>query len=305
MSYAVLCAGQGAQHAAMLDVLGAHPAAAAVLEESAAALGQNPRDWLTRPADIFRNSIAQPLICITELASWAALDGELPPPMAFAGYSVGELAAYACARALGARDLVRLAVDRASAMDRARSGRPAALIAVKGLTRDVVAALCEAVGAWISIANADDRFVLGGPGEDIDALTSALEQRGAHVTRLSVEIAAHTPLLAPAAEEFRLALAGSPLRSPAVPVVAGVDASWVTCRSLAIETLSRQIASTVEWGLCMDTLYERGCRLTLEIGPGKALSKMMCERYPDVQSRAVEEFRSVRAILDWVGSRAA
>ena len=46
MSLAILCSGQGAQHAGMLDMLAGHPAAVEVIKAGEAVLGFNLRDVL-------------------------------------------------------------------------------------------------------------------------------------------------------------------------------------------------------------------------------------------------------------------
>jgi [acyl-carrier-protein] S-malonyltransferase len=43
----------------------------------------------------------------------------------------------------------------------------------------------------------------------------------------------------------------------------------VTTRERAVAALSEQIARTIEWSRCIDALYERGCRVFLELGPGQ------------------------------------
>jgi [acyl-carrier-protein] S-malonyltransferase len=303
MSYAVLCPGQGAQHPQMLDFIAGNPAAQAVFDEAARALGEDPRAWLRQPEIIFRNAIAQPLICVAELATWTALRGDLPAPTAFAGYSVGELAAYGCAQALDAGELARLARVRAQAMDGAAGERRGGMFATRGLTREAIAALCARRETSIAIATADDAFVVGGTQSALGAFAHEVQQRGAQITCLQISVAAHTPLLAGAVDTFRAALEASALRAPTAPVVAGVDAAWVSTRERAFATLSRQVAATVEWTQCMDALYERGVRLYLELGPGRALSRMVLERHPDVEARAVDEFRSLAAVVAWVTRR--
>jgi malonyl CoA-acyl carrier protein transacylase len=101
--YAVLFPGQGSQHAAMLPWLEAEPAAGRTLAAMAARLGP---DWRARLASDEawrqRNAIAQVLVTGSSLAAWAVLAPKLPgPPTIVAGYSVGELAAAACAGAFG------------------------------------------------------------------------------------------------------------------------------------------------------------------------------------------------------------
>ena len=50
----------------------------------------------------------------------------------------------------------------------------------------------------------------------------------------------------------------------------------------------------------MDHIHSRHLGCVLEIGPGAALARMWNQRFPDVQARSVDEFRSVSAITDWV-----
>jgi [acyl-carrier-protein] S-malonyltransferase len=304
VNLAVLCPGQGAQHVHMLDLIAGNPAAEAVLDAGALALGSHAREWLSKPDSIHDNNIAQPLVCLTELATWAALQETIDRPIAFAGYSVGELAAYACAGALDAGELARLAHLRASVMDAApvRSG---SLIALRGLGRAAVEGLCAGQAAWVAIVNGDDAFVIGGETEALERLGERAVGQGAMLTCLKVSVASHTPLLASAVEPFRSAVQASALRAPDVPVVAGVDASFVITRQRAIATLAAQLARTIEWPRCLEALYERGCRVFFELGPGSALSRMARPLLPgDIEVRALADFRTLDGAVKWLQRRA-
>jgi [acyl-carrier-protein] S-malonyltransferase len=297
---AVLCPGQGAQHPQMFDLIGGDPAAERALAAGAAVLGSHPRAWLAKPDSIHDNGIAQPLICLTQLATWAALADKIGQPSAFAGYSVGELASYGCAGALDAGELAGLARVRAAAMDAAPE-RPGGLIAIRGLDRAGVAALCAAHGLFVAIANGRDAFVLGGERDALARLAERAAGHGASVTSLAVGVASHTPLLAAAVEPFRLALENSPLRAPRVPVVAGIDALFVTTRQRAIATLAAQLSQTIEWSRCMEALYERGCRVFFELGPGSAMSRIAREVLPgDAEARALADFRTLDGAANWL-----
>jgi len=299
MTLAVLCPGQGAQHPAMLDLALAHADGRRVLEATAAALSEDPRAWLADDATMFANANAQPLICAGQLAQWAVLRRALPTPRAFAGYSVGELACYGLADAVEAGTLAQLARQRAVAMNAVATRRPGGLVALRGLARAAVAALCAGLEAEVAIAIADDAFVVGGTEAALAAILTRAAGRGAQATCLRVGVASHTPLLASAVAPFRATLQRSPLRAPSVPIVAGVDAEPVTTRERAIATLAAQVAQTVEWAQCLDALYERGCRVYLELGPGHALSRMVSARFDDADARAVDDFSSVDAVAAW------
>jgi [acyl-carrier-protein] S-malonyltransferase len=160
--------------------------------------------------------------------------------------------------------------------------------------------MCAGKTAFVAIVIDEDAVVVGGTEPALAAVTEAAGRAGAQVTCLRVGIASHTPLLATAATRFRALLEAAPLRAPARPVACGVDGSWVTTRERALVALSEQIARTIEWSRCMDALYERGCRVFLELGPGTALSRMVRKRLGPVEARSVDEFRNAGAVAAWV-----
>jgi [acyl-carrier-protein] S-malonyltransferase len=299
MGLCVLCPGQGNQHPQMLQLLEGNHAAQRVLDEAAAALGEDPRDWLRLPHDLHLNRIAQPLLCMAQLATWAALRDRLPPARLFAGYSIGELAAYACAGAIGSGELAGLARHRAVLMDNA-GDTPSSLLAVSGLDRGQIEALCQTGVGEIAIVNGHDRFVLGAPLASLTGLQHAAEAMGDRASRLPVAVASHTAYLADASEAFRHHLADSGLKGPSTPVLAGISGLPVRSREAAIDALARQISTQLNWAACLDVLPELGCRLVLELGPANALSRMVRERWPDMPARSVSEFHSLQGVVDWV-----
>ncbi|WP_372399317.1 ACP S-malonyltransferase [Azospirillum sp. HJ39] len=312
MSLGILCSGQGAQGPGMLDGLRAEPAAQAVLDGALAVLGWDPRIVATGPeVEMRRNAVAQPLLCAVQAATWAALRSRLPPVRAVAGYSLGELSAYHVADALDLGDLLALAQRRAQAMDRADT-EPGGLLAVRGLDRSRLEALCReqdagiAMDAAIDVAidNGADRLVIGGRRTALAAFGPVLLALGASLTPLPVDVASHTRRMAPAAAEFGRVLAAGGLRAPSVPVLAGIDGSAAFTRERAISALTRQMTETVAWAACLDGLREMGCRVLLEIGPGDALARMARDRHPDLAVRAVSEFRSPAGAAAWVERQA-
>jgi len=299
MSFAVLCPGQGHQHAAMLDLADASDAARDVLRAGERALGLDFVRALHEDAR-FVNRVAQPLVCIAQLAVWRAIRDRVPEPAAIAGYSAGELASYGCAGALDANALATLARARADAMDAALSAKASALVAVRGARRAQLRAYCEGRELWIAIVIGVDRHVLGGAAAEIDAVRGGALGAGVETTPLSVSVASHTPLLRSAVEPFARALAESRLRDPAIATIAGIDAAFVRTRDVAIDRLARQLAQPIEWSRCLEALDERGCRVFLELPPGNALTRIAREALPHIEARAVEDFRSLDAVVEWV-----
>ena len=217
----------------------------------------------------------------------------------FAGYSVGELAAYGCAGWLSPEETIRLAVARAAAMDGASSA-PAAMVAIRGLRRDDLDRMLHGFDLHVAIVNGVDRFVVAGLEQDISDAVARIRMKGGGVTPLDVRVASHTPLLVSAVTPFRAALRDSGLR-PSTSVLAGVDGTPVLTRDRAIETLSRQVATTVRWSDCVRGLKEHGVTLAIELPPGADLSKLVREAEPEIAARALAEFRSADGLAAWVG----
>ncbi|HHA2819762.1 TPA: malonate decarboxylase subunit epsilon [Stenotrophomonas maltophilia] len=300
MSLALLCPGQGAQHAAMFDRVRDLPAAYEVLETASAVLG---RDVFAAAADEsrFDNALAQPLLCAASLAHWQGLRETVPAPVLVAGYSIGELAAHAIAGSVDAASCLALAARRAQLMDSA-SPTDAGLQAVLGLDRRSLQSLCDAQGAYVAIANGQDHFIVGGTHASLQGLADAARAQGADIRPLPVHVPAHTPLLAAAVAPFAAALDASALQAPRLPLLAGIDARPVRDRAAAVRTLSAQLAQTIEWAQVMRQAFERGARVFLQLGPGNALARMVAPSYPCCEVRAVEEFQSLDGASAWVRS---
>ena len=284
----------------MLDPLREEPEAERVLTLASVVLEASAADVLSSPSDVlFSNATAQPLICAVELATWAALSSKLPSPRVFAGYSVGELAAYGCAGALSAEAVVALARSRARAMD-AACPDPCRMSAIRDLAYGSVEALTRAHGVEIAIINAEDRMVVGGRAPMMMSFEAAAQGLGAGVTSLPVNVASHTSLMRPAAEAMHRWLEQSPLVAPLTPVLAGIDGTPVLSRTRAVETLANQTAQTILWRACLEGLREGGCTVLLELGPGADLARMARDRLPDIPARSIAEFRSLDGAVAWV-----
>jgi len=303
MGLGILCPGQGAQSASMLDLLAGGERARAMLDLAAATLGAHPKDLVTGPPErLFENVIAQPLVCAVTLAAWAELSPHLPSPLVIAGYSVGELAAHACAGTLAPEALFPLARRRAEVMDGA-CGRPNGMLAIRGIPAAALEPLCVQHGVWMAIINGPDRIVVGGLLDHLAAFGSQVQGLGGGLTPLSISVASHTPLMAPALEPFGAILAQTRLTRPVIPVLAGIDGTAVLSAERTRDVLVRQLDRPIQWWSCLQALQERGCSVLLELGPGSTLAKMATDLFPGIEARSVAEFKTLDGVIQWVEGR--
>jgi [acyl-carrier-protein] S-malonyltransferase len=300
MGYALLFTGQGAQHPGMLPWLQRDDAVAAMEHH----LGDDWRDRLADPAWAGNNAHAQVLLTGLALAAFHQLTTELGPPAVVAGYSVGELAAFAAAGVFDTTTALHLAVQRAACMDAAGARCATGLMAVSGHAPDGLQPLCQAFDLEVAIRIGPDRAVLGGPLQALAAAGPMAQALGLQVTPLNVALASHTRWMRPAAQAFGAVLRGAPLRAPHTPLVSAVRGRVLTADQ-AGEALERQIEQTVRWDECLERVAAQRVDAVLEIGPQQALAQMWNERWPGVPARSADEFRSCAAAVAWVRKQQA
>jgi len=284
---AILFPGQGAQTVGMAGAwVDDQPAARALFDRAAAILGYDLlgvcRDG---PAErLNTTAVSQPAILVTSLAALEVLRSRAESPLAAAsftaGLSLGEYTALVFAGALGFEDAVRLVDVRGRAMQECAAARPGAMLAVLGLDREQVAALCDANrGADVlEVANVlcPGNVVASGSAAACRRLEAAAQSAGAmKCVPLEVAGAFHTELMQPARDRLAAALAATDLRRPRIPVVSNVDARPHDDPAEFRDLLARQLVGVVEWHASMAYIIGAGVRSAWEVGPGRVLRGLL------------------------------
>lgn len=285
MSSAYLFPGQGSQHVGMgLELYQNTPEARAVFDQADKQLGfalstlcfEGPEDSLTDTVN------QQPALFVTSQAMWQRMQmqgWEMPAYMA--GHSLGELSALTAAGALSFADGLRLVQQRGELMKAAGEREPGAMAAILALDIPTVTAICEeASDANGSVQVANDncpgQVVISG---DEAALTRAMAlaeaAKARKVVKLPITIAAHSKLMASAADAFAQAVDATPIQAPGVPVIGNVSAKPLTTPDQIREELKSQLTSGVAWTDSMNYLLAQGVDSFVEVGPGDTLLSFM------------------------------
>jgi [acyl-carrier-protein] S-malonyltransferase len=292
----------------MFDLMAGEPAAAAVFEAAAAALGgRDPRELVRQGGDIIhRNDVAQVLCCAQTLAAWAVIGPTAPQPITIAGYSAGEVPAWAVAGVVDMNVAFDLVARRAGLMDE-ETHEPCGLAGIVGLSRTAVDAMCHMHGLAVAIVNGPLHFILGGRTAGLLAASAeALARGAARVAMLPIHVASHTPLLAAASERFRKLLmetvADGALRD--VRLISGTDGMPVRRITEGLAKLAAQVSTTIDWAGCMDTCRAARPARVLELGPGDALARISVDLAPGIPARSVTDFRTIEGLRRWIEAAA-
>ena len=230
---------------------------------------------------------AQPAILAHSAAVLAVLGTRLGAIGAGAGHSLGEYSAWVAAGSLASTDAARLVRCRGELMLEAGRQRPGAMAAVLALSTDQVEAACmeaSSQGGVVVAANlnAPDQTVISGDPEAVERGAAGCKARGAkRVIPLKVSGAFHSPLMAPAVDGLRMALAEVAFGDGAFPVIANASGEAISSGMDAKRLLADQLTAPVRWVACMQTA-SRLCpdARYLEIGPGSVLSGLLRKIVP-------------------------
>lgn len=215
----------------------------------------------------------QPALFITEVGLATKLAEEGAQPSAVAGHSLGEFPALVAAGSLSVADGLELVAVRGKAMATAGRRNPGGMAAVIGIDPEKISEICDATaGVWLSNLNSPKQTVISGEDRALAKAAEECRKAGAtRVIRLQVPLAAHCPLMQPAADEFAEALAQVDLQRPCVPVYCGADGRRHDDPAEIAALLTQAITTPVLFTDTIRAMASDGEESFVEVGPGKVL----------------------------------
>ena len=236
------------------------------------------------PDQLDQTNVTQPALYVCSIAIWRTLQQLLPSaqPAWMAGHSLGEFSALTAANALAFEDGLRLVHARGRFMQRAGDENPGAMAAIMALDIAQVESLCAdvsaAMGETVVLANDNcpGQAVVSGDIEAVDRLIECATAAGARrAVKLSVSVAAHSPLMTAALEGFQDAVRNTAFSPPAVPVYGNVLAQPLQSAAEIETELDQQLTQSVRWTESISAIIDAGADTFIEIGSGNVLAGLM------------------------------
>jgi len=307
-TFVLLLPGQGSQKVGMgRDLAEAFPAARAVWQQVDETVGtplsalafDGPADELTRTHN------AQPALLAHSAAVWAVIREAIGDRVvAAAGHSLGEFSAHHVTGTLELAAAVRIVRRRGELMYETGVRRPGAMAAILGVLGTPIDALCAEASASHGLVvpanyNSEEQVVISGEVAGVEQAMVLAKAAGAkRALPLPVSGAFHSPLMQPAVEGLSAAFAAERWQAPRVPVVANVNAAFVTDAEDARRLLLEQLTAPVQWTAIVRALAARHPEATfVEIGTGAVLGGLVRRIAPALPVRACGTVAEVEQLI--------
>ena len=197
----------------------------------------------------------------------------------FAGHSLGEYTALACAETLSFSESLRLLRIRGKSMQEAVPKGEGGMVAILGSTLDTIEKIIvensNNYNCYIANDNSNGQLVVSGKTNDLDILIKDLKENNIKSIKLPVSAPFHCKLMNNATKIMQNEIQKCDFKNPKNTLISNVTSQEVNDASLLKELLVKQIESRVRWRENVNLMLEKKVNQFIEIGPGKILSGLV------------------------------
>ena len=250
----------------------------------------------------------QPAIFLVGYSIFQILKGEfnidLNKAKFFAGHSLGEYTALACAGALDFPSTLKILKLRGRAMQTSVPKGEGGMLAILGSDIDTIEKNFEEnksqFKCFIANDNSNGQIVASGTMENINKLSKHLTSKNIKNIKLSVSAPFHCNLMNKATEIMKGEIEKLDFKTFETPLISNVTAVEIKDKSSLKNLLIQQIESRVRWRESVLYMINNGVNQFIEIGPGKVLSGLVKRIDRNVKISAInnEEDISILKIND-------
>ena len=238
---------------------------------------EGPKDKL----DLTENT--QPAIFLVTYSIFQVLKKEtsfdLNSAKYFAGHSLGEYSALACAEALTFSQTIELLQKRGQAMQSAVPKGQGGMLAVLGSDLEKINEIIDTNKdkfiCYVANDNSVGQIVVSGNNQDLDNFSSELKNNNIKNIKLPVSAPFHCKLMDRATKIMNEEISKIEFNSPKVEIISNVTAEPTNEPAKIKELLVSQIEKPVRWREIVNYMIDKNINKFIEIGPGKVLSGLV------------------------------
>lgn len=247
----------------------------------------------------------QPAIFLVSYSIYNVLKKEhnidLDKAQFFAGHSLGEYSALACAGYLKFEDTLKILRLRGESMQNAVPKGVGGMVAILGTDINNIEKILNQnfKNFQVEIANdnSDGQIVVSGKTQDLIKLTDLLKKNKIKNVTLPVSAPFHCSLMKKATENMRKNIRELNVNDVKKEIISNVTAKKVSDPNEIKDLLIEQIEKRVRWReTIINIINEEGITEFIEIGPGKVLAGLIKRINKDVRTVSINSEIDIKDI---------
>ena len=218
----------------------------------------------------------------------------------FAGHSLGEYSAIACAGYLDFQDTIKILKIRGNAMQNSVPEGEGGMTAVLGAKivdiENILKDNQDSFRAEIANDNSEGQIVVSGRIQHLEKLSSFLKKNRIKNIKLPVSAPFHCSLMSKATDIMREELGKLSFKKGKNTLVSNITANEISNADELKDLLVKQIENRVRWRESVINMIEKGVKQFIEIGPGKVLSGLVKRINKDVEVISINNEDDIKSI---------
>ena len=206
-------------------------------------------------------------------------DIDLSKAKFYAGHSLGEYSAIACAGYLDFQETIKILQVRGNAMQNSVPNGEGGMLAVLGTTVKNIENILEEnkdnFYAEIANDNSEGQIVLSGKNKDLVKMGLFLKENKIKNIKLPVSDPFHCSMMKNATNIMREELGRLKFKKGSNPLISNITANEIFNADELKDLLIKQIENRVRWRESVINMINKGVKQFIEIGPGKVLSGLI------------------------------
>jgi len=204
---------------------------------------------------------------------------ELNKAKFFAGHSLGEYSALACAESITFEETLKLLKVRGKAMQSAVPKGQGGMLAVLGEKIENINEILylnkDKFQCFVANDNSVGQIVVSGNNKDLYLFSEILKSKNIKNIKLPVSAPFHCVLMSPATEIMKNEIINTEFKTPNNDIISNVTAKESNNPDEIKNLLIKQIENPVRWRESVINMINLNVDKFIEIGPGKVLSGLV------------------------------
>ena len=218
----------------------------------------------------------------------------------FAGHSLGEYSALACAESLTFSQTIKLLKKRGFAMQSAVPKGQGGMLAVLGSDIEIINQILEKnkdiFNCFVANDNSVGQIVISGNNRDLEKFSKELSNNKIKNIKLPVSAPFHCKLMNSATKIMEGEISSLEFKSPTIDIISNVTSEPVNEVAVIKKLLINQIEKPVRWREIINYMVKKNINKFIEIGPGKVLSGLVKRIYRNAELIQINDLEDLKKL---------